>query len=67
MYFDRGEVITRMRRKRATKFVTSDVMTLCEFSGAILLFQNENQYSFVFLFFFNQNYSDCFEYVIDSL
>ena len=45
-----------MRRKRATKFVTSDEMTLCEFYGAILLFRNENQYSFEF----NQNYSDFF-------
>ena len=40
LYFDRGEVITRMRHKRATKFVTSDEMTLCEFYGAILLFRN---------------------------
>ena len=31
-----------MRRKRATKFVTSDEMTLCEFYGAILLFWNES-------------------------
>ena len=30
-----------MRRKRATKFVTSDEMTLCEIYGAILLFRNE--------------------------
>ena len=51
MYFERGEVIARMRRKRATKFVTSDEMTLREFYGAILLFRNENQY-------FNQNYTE---------
>ena len=63
MYFDRGEVITSMRRKRATKFVTSDEMTLCKFYGAILLFRNENQYTFVF----NQNYSDFFYHVISSL
>ena len=61
MYFGRGEVITRMRRKRATEFVTSVEMTLREFCGAILLFRNENQY-------FNQNYSEkVFEYVINRL
>ena len=51
MYFERGEVITRMWRtgKRGTVFVTSDEMTLREFYGAILLFRNENQYIFVFL------------------
>ena len=27
MYFERGVLITRMRRKRATEFVTSDEMT----------------------------------------
>ena len=48
MFFDRGEVITRVQRKRAKKFDMSDEMTLCEFYGAILLFRNENQYSFVF-------------------
>ena len=49
MYFERGEVITRMRRKRATELVTSDEMTLRKCYGAILLFRNESQYFFVFL------------------
>ena len=49
MYFELGEVITRMRRKRATEFVTSGEMTLREFNGAILLFRDENQYFFVLL------------------
>ena len=40
--------MTRMLRKRATEFVTSDEMTLLEFYGAILPFSNENQYFFVF-------------------
>ena len=48
MYFERGEVITRMRRKRATKIVTSDEIMLCEFYGTILLFRNENQYFFLY-------------------
>ena len=47
MYFEWGEVITHMRRKRATEFVMSDEMT--KFYGAILLFRNENQYFFIFL------------------
>ena len=65
MYFERGEIITRIRRKRATEFVTSDEMTLREFYGAILLFRNENQYFFCI---FNQNYSKkVFEYVINRL
>ena len=42
-----GEVITRMRLKRATEFVTSDEMALREFYGAILLFRNVNQYFFL--------------------
>ena len=49
MYFEQGEVITRMRRKRATEFVTSDEIMLREFNGAILLFRNENQHFLVFL------------------
>ena len=49
MYFERGEVITCMRSKRATEFVTSYKMTLHEYYGAILLFLNENQFFFVFL------------------
>ena len=36
MYFERGEVITQMRRKRATEFVTSEEMALREFYCAIL-------------------------------
>ena len=44
-----------MQRKRATEFVMPDEMTLREFYGAILIFQNENQYSFGI---FNQNYSE---------
>ena len=55
MYFERGEVITRMQRKCATEFVTSDEMTLREFYGASLLFRNENQYFFCI---FSQNYSE---------
>ena len=57
-------ILTRMRRKRATEFVTSDEMTLREFYAAILLFRNENQYFFCI---FDQNYSDkkVFEYVIN--
>ena len=55
MYFEQVEVITRMGRKRATKFVMSVEMTLSELYGAILLFRNENQYSFCI---FNQNYSE---------
>ena len=54
-----------MRRKRATEFVTSDEMTLREFYGAILLFLNENQYSFVFLIKIILN--KVFEYVINRL
>ena len=66
MYFEPGEVITRMRRKRATDFVTADLMTLREFYDAILLFRNESQYFFCN---FNQNYSEkkVFEYVINRL
>ena len=65
MYFERGEVIARMRCKRTREFVTSDEMTLREFCGAILLFRNENQY---FFYIFNQNYSEKdFEYVINRL
>ena len=55
MYFERGEVVTRMQHKRAMEFVTSDEKTLREFYGAILLLQNENQYSFCI---FSQNYSE---------
>ena len=47
--------MTRMLRKRATEFVTSDEMTLCEFYGAILPFRKENRYFFCI---FNQNYSE---------
>ena len=49
MYFERGEVITRMRRKRVTEFVTSDEMTLREFYGA---------QSCTSEWIFNQNYSE---------
>ena len=55
MYFEPGEVITRMLRKRATEFVTSDEMTLREFYGAIPPFRNENQFFFCIS---NQNYSE---------
>ena len=55
MYFEPGEAITRMLRKRATEFVTSDEMALREYYGAILPFQNENQYLFCI---FNQNYAE---------
>ena len=55
MYFEPGEVITRMLRKCATEFGTSDEMTLSEFYGAILPFRNENQYIFCT---FNQNHSE---------
>ena len=54
-----------MRRKRATEFVTSDEMTLHKFYGAILLFQNENQYLFVFLI--KIILKKVFEYVINRL
>ena len=66
MYFERGEVVTRMQSKRAMEFVMSDEMTLREFYGAILLFRNENQYFFFCIF--NQNYSEkVFEYEINRL
>ena len=55
MYFEWGEVITCMRHRRATEFVTSDEMTLLEFYGVIILFRNEIQY---FVCIFNQNYSE---------
>ena len=65
MYFEWGEVITCMRRKRATEFVTSDEMTLHKFYGAVIQFRNEKS---IFFGIFNQNYSEkVFEYVINRL
>ena len=66
MYFEWREVITCMRRKRATEFVASDEMTLRLFYGAILLFRNKNQY-FFFLFLIKIILKKVFEYVINRL
>ena len=54
MYFEQGEVITRMQRNRATEFVTSEEITFHNVYGAFFSITDRNRHCFGSL---NQNYS----------